>query len=567
MKSPGFHSKAVQLGVIFAAAVLLIPAASLEAQSLHQKLGTQYTVTADARVQRPKTSPCLVSLFTNYQFAFFPDTTQTFQFAPPSDCSAPWEKVVLDVEFSENAGRQFDRTASLYLDNVNLYFGTTPEPLSSKPNHWHIEREVTDYSPLFENPQQGTMVLQNCTTDCPAPYNTELNGVFTVSARLEFYPAGLHRRAPRTPDRVLPLTQSNGSGGLNQPAFLFTATDQLSSTFNLPHNVEQAYLDVIAQSQQLDEQWYACFPNDLASINEVYGCGNTDFRETEVTIDGQPAGIAPVSPWVFTGFLPDQWVPIPAAQTLDFVPYRVNLTPFAGLLSDGQPHTIALSVFNNGGYFSAVASLLLYLDRDSAQISGAVTRNTLSSPNPSVTENLQGTSTVTGTIGVSQKRDFTIEGYIESAHGRVTTSVWQQQSFSSIQSINFDTVNFTVLKQKTSVDTRVKSLTTVFSRGKRVATAESFSFPIRVDFTYPVNSAEFGFTVATRQNYQNSRLVWRNGAIGDFISVSNSVHADDVSPASSAQHYTLFDLTNRPYDCRIASSSNTLSKVSFACGY
>jgi hypothetical protein len=71
----------------------------------------------------------------------------------------------------------------------------------------------------------------------------------------------------------------------------------------------------------------------------------------EITIDGQPAGIAPVSPWVYTGFLPDQWRPIPAVQTLDFVPYRVT-TLFAGQLNDGNPHTIALSVFNDDSYFT-----------------------------------------------------------------------------------------------------------------------------------------------------------------------------------------------------------------------
>ena len=101
---------------------------------------------------------------------------------------------------------------------------------------------------------------------------------------------------------VLPLEQSNGSGGLNLPAYVYLPTDQFSTTFTLPTNVERAYLDVISQSQSTDEQWYGCFPNDLSAINEVYGCGNTDFRETEITIDGQPAGISPSFPWVYTGF-------------------------------------------------------------------------------------------------------------------------------------------------------------------------------------------------------------------------------------------------------------------------
>lgn len=549
------------------AGALLICAYSVSAQSTNRQIGTQTTVTADPLVTRPHTKSCIVPLFTNYQFAFFSQTNQNFQVAPPSGCAGPWEKVVLDVNFSENAGVQFDRTVSMYVGNANVYFGTTPEPLRNATNTWYIERDVTDYSALFANQQQGTIVLQNCTTDCPPPFNTRLNGVFTVSAKLEFYPTPGQSSAPRIPDAVLPLVQSNGSGGVNLPVLLFSPADQLSTAFNLPKNIEAAYLDVIAQSQQVDEQWYACFPNDLANINDLFGCGNTDFREVEVTIDGQPAGIAPVSPWVFTGFLPDQWVPTPGVQTLDFVPYRVNLTPFAGILSDGQLHTVALSVFNDDFYFATTASLLLFLDPKSSEVSGAVTQNTLQSPSPSVTENLQGTSTVTGTIGVSQKRKYTIAGYIDTSHGRVTTSVSQEQNFSSTEAINFDTVNFTVLDQNTSVQNSVNSLATTLSKDGSLVTAQRFSFPITVDVVLPVNNALFGLTVVTTQKYQASKLVLRNGQVEDFSFVTNSASASDVSPLSSSQHYTSVRLGERPYDCKIASSNGVLTQVSTGCNH
>lgn len=545
------------------ACALVICANTAQAQSKNRQVGTQFTVTADPLVPRPSVQPCVAQLFTNFQFALFSDTNQNFQVAPPAGCPGPWQKVVLEINFSENAGRQFDRTSSLWVGNTNLYFGTTPEPLHSVTNAWHIERDVTDYSALFASSQQGTMVLQNCTTDCPAPFNTLLTGVFTVSADLEFYPA--QGASPRTADVVLPLEQSNGQGGANLPVLLFSPTDQLTTTFTLPQNIEQAYLDVIAQSQSTDEQWYGCFPNDLSNINEVYGCGNTDFRETEVTIDGQLAGIAPVSPWVYTGFLPDQWRPIPAAQTLDFVPYRVNLTPFAGVLSDGQPHTVALSVFNNDFYFSTAGSLLLYLDSASGQVTGAVTQNTLTSPAPLVTENLQGASTVTGNIGVKTQRSFTISGYVNTSHGTVTTSLRQAQSFSSNQAIDFDTVNFTVLNQNTTVKTSLNSSTTVSGGRGTTVTQESFSFPITVDFVFPVSNSNFGFTVATTQKYQTSKLVLQNGTMADFKWTTNQVSGSDVSPLSSSQQYTSFDMHGPAYNCLIASANNVLSSVSPGC--
>ncbi|HEY1676606.1 MAG TPA: peptide-N4-asparagine amidase [Candidatus Sulfotelmatobacter sp.] len=535
------------------------------AQSTHRQVGTQFEVTADPLVPRPSEQPCVVPLFSDFQFAFFSDTTQTFQFTPPSDCTGPWKKVVLSVNFSENGGTQFDRTATMYLNNTNIYFGTTPEPLETLTNTWHIERDMTDYSALMSIPQQGAMVLQNCTTDCPPPYNTELNGVFSVSASLEFYPATQGEMPKGIPDVVLPLEQSNGSGGLNLPAFLFSPTDQFSTTFTLPANIERVYLDVISQSQSTDEQWYACFPNDLSSINELFGCGNTDFRETEITIDGQPAGIAPVSPWVYTGFLPDQWVPAPGVQTLDFVPYRVNLTPFAGLLSDGNQHTVSLSVFNDDSYFSETASLLLYLDKGSPQTTGAVLKNTLTVPSPVVQENLHGTGIVKGTIGVKSDRSFTIAGYVNTSHGKVSTSIDQHQDFSSTQKIDFDTVNFTVLDQKTSVHNSVTSTTTASSNQGTVITHDDFSFPITVDVILPVENSLFGLTVSTQQDYQANKKVTHNGEVVRWDSVANAVKATDVSPNRSSQTYAESNSRGRSYNCEITSKDDTLTNVSQGC--
>src|SRR5215472_17207614 len=550
--------------------VIGFASAAFVAQSTNRQVGTQFEATADPLVPRPHVQPCVVPLFANYQFAFFSDTDQNFQFTPPGNCTGPWQKVVLEIDFSENGGVQFDRTASLYVANTNIYFGTTPEPLASETNTWHVERDITDYSALFATPQQGTMVLQNCTTDCPPPFNTTLNGIFTVKANLEFYPADQdgHRRDHgriQVPDAVLPLLQSNGSGGVSLPAILSTPSDQLSTSFTLPRNIERVYLDVVSQSQSTDEQWYACFPNDLSAINDLYGCGNTDFRETEVTIDGQPAGIAPVSPWVYTGFLPDQWVPSPGAQTLDFVPFRVNLTPFAGLLSDGNPHTVSLSIFNDDSYFSETASLLLFLDHGSSQVSGAITRNTLTAPSPVVTENLQGTETVTGTIGVKSDRRFTIAGYVNTSHGKVSTSVAVHQDFSSTQTIDFDTVNFTVLDQKTALRSKVSAISTVRGDEGTSVTQDDFSFPIKVDFVFPVSTAQFGFTVTTAQNYQRDQFVSSGHGWGSFSTVQNAVKATDVSPGASSQSYTGFDSNGNFNSCQIRSANNTLTKVSRGC--
>jgi hypothetical protein len=555
----------------------LISTGTILAQSTNRQIGTQFTVTADPLVPRPPEQPCVAPLFSNYVFAHFSDDVQNFSFTPPANCPGPWEKVVVEADFSENAGAQYDRSAIIYVGNLNIYFGTTPEPLATDTNTWHVERDITDYSAALSTAQQGTVILINCTSDCPPPDNT-LNGVFTVNAQIEFYPAqggwGKSHRGKQgwgqggwgqgTPDQVLPMVQTNSNGTVNLPVTLQPG-DQFSTTFTLPTNTVEAYLDVLTENQYIDETWWGCFPDNLTTINLVYGCLNTNFRETEVTIDGQPAGISPVSPWVFTGDLPDDWVPTPGAQTLDLVPYRVNLTPFAGVLSNGQPHTVALSVFNNDSYFSTAATLLLYLDPGSTQVTGAVTEDTLTDPNPIVTENLHGTSIVKGTIGVQSDRSFTIAGYVNTSLGKVATSISQKQNFFSTEKIDFDTVNFTVVDQDTSIDTSISSKTTVSSWAGKISTDQQWSFPFTVQFTYPVTSDPFGENQAFTQKYTNSEQVSLDGFPIYFSTLTNAVNATDVSPASSSQTYTLFDSVGDFYDCSIASNNATLTSVSWGC--
>ena len=169
--NPRSWSQKLLLASVALLAVALVSPTPSHAQSMNRQVGTQFEVTADPLVPRPESQPCVVQLFSNDRFAFFSDTAQPFNYTPPSSCPGPYEKVVFEADFSENGGIQFDRTASIYVANTNLYFGTTPEPLSTLTNTWHIEREVTDYTALLAIPNTGTIILANCTTDCPPPYN------------------------------------------------------------------------------------------------------------------------------------------------------------------------------------------------------------------------------------------------------------------------------------------------------------------------------------------------------------------------------------------------------------
>ncbi|HEY6248582.1 MAG TPA: peptide-N4-asparagine amidase, partial [Candidatus Angelobacter sp.] len=487
-----------------------IPASGLQ-------IGSPNTATADPPVPRPETTPCVVQLFSNIAFADF--SPKLFSFTPPAACPGPWAKVVLEADFSIQAGRQFDRTANIWIGGTNVYFGTTSEPSATVARSWHIERDLTDYNALFASPQNGSVDLGNLV-------NSTFTSVLFGTAELQFYPLERRHDVPRTADLVLPLSSSSIGGSV----FLNTFANPLSQTFTLPRNVEQAFLDVIAQSQANDEFWYTCVPNDVAA--ELQSCGSTAFRESEVTIDGQPAGVAPVYPWIYTGGIdPLLWRPIPGVQALNFVPYRVDLTPFAGLLSNGQPHQVSLNVFNTNVGFSTTATLMVFLDHGSTQVTGEVTENTIGSgPTPNVAENLTNTNgNITGSVTVTSSRSFRLAGFVRTSHGRVETRMQQDIQFSNRQDFN---ITNTVFVQNITQLTTISSITNRGRGGEEdnedAAVVQKLEWPLQLDFSFVVNPDGSGSQTTTIQQAFNKREVSPGDDGHNFSVVSNSVSPSDT---------------------------------------
>jgi hypothetical protein len=533
----------------------VIPAPGLQ-------IGSANTATADPTVPRPDTTPCTVTLFSNIPFADF--SSKFFTFTPPSACPGPWAKVVLEADFSIEAGRQFDRTANIWVGGTNVYFGTTSEPSRTVARSWHIERDLTDYSALFNNSQNGRVDLGNLV-------NSTFTSTLFGTAQLQFYPLSRHGQAPDTADMVLPLSGSNTGGTV----FLSNTANALSANFNLPTNVERAYLDVIAQSQAGDEFWYTCVPNDVA--NELQSCGATGFRETEVTIDGQPAGVVPVYPWIYTGGIdPLLWRPIPGVQTLNFVPYRVDLTPFAGLLSNGKPHTVSVNVFNANSGFSTTATLLVFQDHGATQVTGAVTKNTLAAaPTPTVTENLttDAGGNISGNVAVTSNRSFRLEGFVRTSHGRVDTSVEQNIRFSNSQDFN---ISGLVFIQNITQKTSISSLTNIRGRNQNGKTSfQTFEWPLTVDINFTVNADGSGGlqTTTIKQTFNNNQLIQGGDGPDFFSTVSNTVAPTDTllfdanfnitggQGQASSQNYFSTDSTGACFSRSIAAAGGILTSI------
>lgn len=484
-------------------------------------LGSSNTVTADPTVSRPNTKSCTVSLFQNLEFADY--NTKTYSYTPPSACPGPWAKVVFSADFTVTAGRQYDRTGQFYLGGASIFYGTTAEPRSALSPSWHVERDVTDLSAIFKSAQSGTAILGNYV----GVYDgVDYTGIIYANAQLTFYAADRNSPAAEVPSVVVGLPGNSGAATLSTSSSVYT------QAVTLPTNVTAAYLDVIAQSQSNDEFWYLCVPDALSG--ELQSCGGTGFRETEITIDGTPAGVAPVYPWIYTGGIdPYLWEPIPGVQTLNFKPYRVDLSPFAGILSDGNQHTVGIQVYNADSYFAAAANLLVYTDPETAKVTGGILYNSLDAePSPTYTDDTATDSSgnITGNVVTTSARKFVIEGYINTRHGRVETSVEQKVDFNQTEGFNIP-ADGSAYVQTVQQKTKVTSKTTTYDsrRGGTSVVRSEVSYPFSLTYDFGVNTdgSLFVTTTSTQKDEEGG---------GELL--SNTVYSTDTLNYDSGGNYT-----------------------------
>jgi hypothetical protein len=492
-------------------------------------VGSSNTVSADPIVPRPKTRSCTVALFENMEFDDF--NARNFTYTPPADCPGPWAKVVFAADFTVTAGLQYDRTGSFYLGGANIFYGTTPEPRSALSPSWHVERDITDLSSLLKTAQAGTADLYNYV----GVYGSQdYNGIIYANAHLIFYETAPWAPAPPVPDAVIGIPGNSGA------TYLYTPTSVYTQTVSLPTNVTAAYLDVIAQSQSNDEFWYTCVPSALAG--ELQSCGGTGFRETEITIDGVPAGVAPVYPWIYTGGIdPYLWEPIPGVQTLNFEPFRVDLTPFAGLLSNGQPHSVGIQVYNADSYFLAAANLLLYTDPFLKHVSGAVVSNSLAAePSPQIVNNIvtDAGGDVSGSFTITSSHPYAIKGYVTTSHGRVETEVQRSVDFTQTQTFDIPASGLQYL-QKIQQLTEVHGATTTSDWGLATQARVDLTYPFALTYDYVVNSdgTSYVTTQSEQKDFEDHTLsAWPFGWDGSRI--ANTVFSVDTLNFDANGNYT-----------------------------
>lgn len=410
-------------------------------------------LTAEPTVPRPSTKPCVVPLFTDTELV----TGDDVLFDAPSDCPPPWSKIVLEGDLTSvlrsNSVANF--RVELFDPNADtrwVLFMGAPQ-INAGAASWRVERDLTDDAALFR--RKGELHVQldydwDNTNPTPELSQDSVHG----NVRLLFYPQSASEPAPRVPDGVY-------------------AQDAPQS---LPRNIVKAYVEVLAQG--LDEAdvdgssdrfWFACFPTPAyaayaglrspfglgdqwgASLSStLLGCNGGSFREVEVWLDGDTfLGIAPLYPWLPSNlhrtFHDTLDAPVPSAHALTFVPYRLDVTPFASKLDNGLPHRLTVRVVGDTGpvpvHARTEAKLFVFLDPRLSVVTGALTRNTLSHARPAVTSTLAGTAdAVSGTVDTQASRKMDVEGFVNTSAGRVHSAVHTEVDFQQQSSINVDEI-------------------------------------------------------------------------------------------------------------------------------
>lgn len=494
----------------------------------------QDPMTAAPPIQRPDTRHCTVQLM-EHDFAEF-GVPFTGTFAPPAGCPGPWSMVVMDWNGSV-AGRQFDRLAGVWIGGVEMLRMTTPEPDPSGIR-WHVEKDVSQYSPVLLRPQPVVVNLDNIV-------DGTFTGIFHITLSLTFYATDRAHPAAAAPSAVVPISTGTQSTGWFT---LDTAAAEASATLDLPANLTRARLQVFATSHGCEEQWFTDVPDQYAQDHSDAGvCGGGAFREIQVLVDGTLAAVATPFPVIYSGGLnPFMWRPIPSIEQFDIPPYLVDLTPFVGILTDGHPHTIAMRIANQEGFWPVDGDLLLDQDPHAATTHGRLLRDTLQ-PQP---QNRFTQSSAGGVdrLTTTATRSWTTEGFVDTSAGRVVTRVEQQMRTVNDQR---DTIAGGDVRQVVDQRQRTHTRTSTSVAGRRatvVDVLDDYPLAMTEDFsTRTPTTGDPSFTLRSSVDLSLRRLQTggRDGQshLDDHVTASAVLVRDTATGAnleadgSDSEHY------------------------------
>jgi hypothetical protein len=508
-----------------ASAVLMVPAlagSAAAAAAPAVEINYQHPVSALPPVSRPDTPHCTVTAM-QHDFANSYGQPYTGTLAPPSACPGPWSKVVLDWSGSV-AGRQYDRLAGVWIGGAEVFRTSTPEPDPAGIS-WHVDADLSRYIPLLRTAQPIVVDLGNIVNDT-------YTGTYHMTLTVTYYQADRKNPAAATADQVIPVSQGTSGAGW----WSLTNGQSATQTVTFPADLSAATLEVYARGGGCEEFWYSNAPDAYNAAHPDYGlCGGGPYREVQVEVDGKLAGVAQPFPAIYSGGItPTMWRPIMSVDSLRTQPYDLDLTPFAGLLSDGKPHQITLlPPAGITDVWTMDGSLFLTTDRGVAHTGGALLSDTIAAA-PTLTSGWTTPSTGTDVITTTAARDWSVSGYVNTSHGRVVTTVKQHTAYS-----NVDTVTQAGYQQSVTQSdkgyTEVTTSTAGHASSDGNSVRNSWSYPIAMSSLYVPSTTGNGFLVQGTADVTRITTTdvsaggsWRSTAhVNDHVTAHGVLQRDD----------------------------------------
>jgi hypothetical protein len=222
-------------------------------------------------------------------------------------------------------------------------------------------------------------------------------------------------------------------------------------------------------------------------------------------------------------------------------------------------------------------ALLLFLDANSTQVTGAVTKNTLAAaPVVNVSNTLVTSgSTVTGGLLTSAARQFEIDGTVTSAAGTTNYTVQQSNNFSNYQRFKITpTSEHQVIAQKTVTTVQAGSV------GPAGTTTQvtTHTDPLNVAINFVID-AKGNATQATKitQDFVDSDVVVANQVVTrksfsndtittqDTLFLNSSFSVTGNAGQSSSASYLGTELGGTCYGLSLTSSDGIVTSVTPGC--
>lgn len=393
-------------------------------------------------------------------------------------------------------GRQFDRLALMYFGDIEVWRTSTAEPVPPPGIRWTYLKDMTEYLSLWKTPQKLIFDLGNLIDDT-------YTGAFNTTLTATFFTAEDESGAAPPSDLIIPISKRQAAA--NAVSQFTLPADNATNTISFPRNARRAVFSVSACGQANEEFWWSDVPqSDVYAFNATAGAlpGFSPFREVQVLIDGQLAGVEWPFPVIFTGgVVPSLHRPIVGIDDFDLREHEIDITPFLPLLCDGAQHTFTIRVAGIddtsgpakltqtvGDSWYVTGKIFVWLDQEGSVTTGEAPAIQQFAPTITLSQSIGHSANGTNetlTYNTLVQRKFVTSAQVMTQNSSGTVSWSQTLSYSNkgyISGFGYNQINdFSI----TGVDA---------ASGNGIAYLTDYHYPLYVNQTYSV-SAQGNLTI------------------------------------------------------------------------